>query len=46
MLQKRHTELVRALKDKDDLCAPNLYTKAGLGINTDRSMWTELKRIE
>ena len=46
MLQKRHTELVRALKDKDDLCAPNLYTKAGLGINTDRSMWAELKRIE
>lgn len=46
MLQKRHTELVRALKDKDDLCAPSLYTKAGLGINTDRSMWTELKRIE
>lgn len=46
MLTKRHSELVSALKGRDDLCAPNLSTRAGLGINTDRSMWRELKRLE
>jgi len=41
MLQKRHTEILNALKVREGAGSHNL-NKLGLGLTTDRSGWAEL----
>lgn len=45
MLQKRHRELINAMKDVEGLASPNL-THAGTGLGQDRSMWKAIKKVE
>lgn len=44
-LQKRYSEIISELKSRPGVSSQNL-SKLGLGINTDRSGWKELHRIE
>lgn len=44
-LKHRHSEILNAIKERQGAGSPNL-NKLGIGINTDRSGWIELQRIE
>lgn len=44
-LKRRHSEIINALKERQCAGSHNL-NKLGLGLNTDRSGWKELQRIE
>lgn len=44
-LRRRHQEIINALKDRQGAGSHKL-SKLGLGLNTDRSGWRELQRIE